>query len=134
MTINEKTTDEIQQTDGMPETSEALMKWVEDYTGVRIANQRVCRGHQSPGEYFAKITLDRPPLALVLGPRGGGKSFLSALNTHFTSRWHAKHGTRILGGSLAQSEQVYRALRETVYEGKGRKGSDAHVDCQAVER
>jgi hypothetical protein len=131
--FNYENTQEIQQNDRMPETPEALMDWVEDYTGVRIANQRVCLGHHSPGDYFAKITLDRPPLALALGPRGGGKSFLSALNTHFTSRWHAKHGTRILGGSLAQSAQVYRALRETVYEGKGRKGSDAHVIAKLLK-
>jgi hypothetical protein len=71
------------------------------------------------------MMLQRPPLALILGPRGGGKSFLSALETHYTSRWTPKHGTRILGGSRAQSEQVYRALREAVYEGEGEKGSDA---------
>jgi hypothetical protein len=60
-----------------------------------------------------------------LGSRGAGKSFLSALDTHLVSRWSPRHGTRILGGSKSQSEQVYRALRETVYEGGGRLGSDA---------
>jgi hypothetical protein len=69
----------------------------------------------------------RPPLALVLGARGAGKSFLSALDTHLASRWHPRHGTRILGGSKAQSEQVYRALCEAVWEGSGPVGSDAHA-------
>lgn len=64
---------------------------------------------------------------LVLGSRGAGKSFLSAIDTHLTSRWNPRHGTRILGGSRAQSEQVYRALREVVCYGHGLKGSDA--DC-----
>ena len=82
-------------------------------------------GHQSPADYFSKLFFERPSLSLVLGPRGGGKSFLSALNTHITSRWYPRHGTRILGGSRSQSEQVYRALRESVYEGQGPMGSDA---------
>ncbi len=107
-----------------PKTKEEALRWVRDYTGVRIADAHVCRNHATPAAYFWEL-LQRPPLALILGPRGGGKSFLSALDTHYTSRWNPKHGTRILGGSLSQSEQVYRALREAVYEGHGEKGSDA---------
>src|SRR3954451_15015972 len=107
-----------------PETREEALQWVEDYTGVRVADECVCPGHVSQADYFWAL-LQRPPLALVLGPRGGGKSFLAALETHFTSRWNPRHGTRILGGSLAQSEQVYRSLREAVCEGHGKAGSDA---------
>ena len=102
-----------------------LWNWVYSYTGVRIAFEKVCPGHDTAWDYFAGLYFHRPPLALVLGPRGGGKSFLSALNTHVTSRWSPRHGTRILGGSRSQSEQVYRVLRETVYDGKGPFGSDA---------
>ena len=108
-----------------PNTPAMLWNWVCAYTGVRIASRRVCPGHNSPWEYFSALYFERPPLALVLGPRGGGKSFLSALNTHVTSRWSPRHGTRILGGSRAQSEQVYRALREAVHEGGGPLGADA---------
>lgn len=108
-----------------PNDPETLLRWIKDYTGVRITSRKVCLGHTSPWDYFRELYFDRPQLALVHGPRGGGKSFLSALNTHVTSRWNAKHGTRILGGSRAQSEQVYRALREAVYEGSGEKGTDA---------
>ena len=45
------------------------------------------------------------------GPRGGGKSFLRALATHLDSLRYPKHSTRILGGSLAQSKQVYNAVK-----------------------
>jgi hypothetical protein len=70
--------------------------------------------------------LDRPALALWHGPRGSGKSFLSAIDTHLASRFHPRHGTRILGGSLAQSEQIYGAIREAIIESRGPKGeSDA---------
>jgi hypothetical protein len=54
---------------------------------------------------------DRPPLSLWQGPRGGGKSFLSGLGAWIDSQLHDHHGTRILGGSLAQSGQIYDALK-----------------------
>jgi hypothetical protein len=107
-----------------PGTKDEALQWVTDYTGVKIARAHVCADHTPPATFFWEM-LQRPPLALVLGPRGGGKSFLSAIDTHIQSRFQAKHGPRILGGSRAQSEQVYRALREAVYEGSGPKGSDA---------
>lgn len=108
-----------------PTTEELLWTWIHAYTGVKIARQSVCEGHSSSWDFFAQHFFHRPPIALILGPRGGGKSFLSALNTHITSRWNPKHGTRILGGSRSQSEQVYKALREAVQQGIGPMGSDA---------
>ncbi len=108
-----------------PRTEKALRGWIEAYTGVRIAHARVCPEHNTPWDYFTALHLRRPPLVLVLGSRGAGKSFLSALDTHLTSRWNPRHATRILGGSRAQSEQVYRALCETIWEGRGLLGSDA---------
>lgn len=108
-----------------PCTPSMLWQWVYSYTGIKIATARVCPEHCSAWDLFASLYFNRPSLALVLGSRGAGKSFLSALNTHLTSRWSPRHGTRILGGSRSQSEQVYRALRETVYQGRGPVGSDS---------
>ena len=59
----------------------------------------VCPGHQSPWECFEAIHLGGPRSPWCSGSRGAGKSFLSALDTHLTSRWDPGHGTRILGGS-----------------------------------
>ncbi len=108
-----------------PKTSDELRSWVLKYTGIKIAETSVCVGHNAPWEFFRDFFLDRPSLALVLGPRGGGKSYLSALNTHIVSRFNDRHGTRILGGSLAQSEQIYRALRDTIYHSDSKAGGDA---------
>lgn len=85
---------------------------IADAFGVHVAPVPVCRGHSAPLDFLAEWVLDRPPLSLVLGPRGGGKSYLSALATHVDSLNHDRHGTKILGGSLAQSQQVYNALRD----------------------
>jgi len=111
--------------DVKPKTREELTEWVKQFAGVKIAQTSVCVGHRAPIDFFSDFFLDPPSLGLVLGPRGGGKSFLSALNTHLVSRFNDRHATRILGGSLAQSEQIYRSLRDAIYYGKGDIWNDA---------
>ncbi len=108
-----------------PRTPDHLWKWVHRYTGVRIPVHAVCSGHTGLFDLFARQFLERPSLALWHGPRGSGKSFLSAIETHLTSRFHPRHSTRILGGSLSQSEQIYDALQEAIRDGRGPYGSDA---------
>ena len=78
--------------------------------GVRVCTEPVCEGHSAPGEFLAEWVYDRPSMSLVCGPRGGGKSFLRALAIHLDSLVYQHLGTRILGGSLAQSQQIYEAL------------------------
>jgi hypothetical protein len=108
-----------------PKTAQQLKRWIRDYTGIKIPDKAVCPGHNSPWECFEAIHLKRPSVALILGSRGSGKSFLSALDTHLTSRWDPDHGTRILGGSKAQSVQIYHALRNIATRFEGKKGGDS---------
>jgi hypothetical protein len=108
-----------------PKTAKQLRRWIRDYTGIEIPDKAVCPDHQSPWECFEAIHLKRPSVALILGSRGSGKSFLSALDTHLTSRWDPDHGTRILGGSKAQSVQIYHALRDIALRHEGKKGGDS---------
>ena len=108
-----------------PVDRDALWNWIQAYTGVRVARCRVCLNHTPPFDLFAEQFFDRPPIALWHGPRGSGKSFLSGLDTHVKSRFLPGHGTRILGGSKAQSEQIYEAIQQAIIEGEGPLGSDA---------
>jgi hypothetical protein len=111
-----------------------LERWVLSFTGVKVPGQAVCRGHSAPLDMFARQVLERPSLALWHGPRGSGKSFLSAIDTHMASRFHPRHETRILGGSLAQSEQIHQALREVVLNGHGPEGrSDADTIARLLK-
>ena len=107
-----------------PTTRRELYHWVGRFTGIWIATRAICRGHCAPFDMFAHQVLERPSLALWHGPRGSGKSFLSAIDTHLASRFQPRHETRILGGSRAQSEQIYRALQASIIEGAGNLGSD----------
>jgi hypothetical protein len=119
--------------DRWPKDEYELFYWVKQYTGVRIATRPICRGHHAPFALFAHQVLQRPSLALWHGPRGSGKSFLSAIDTHLCSRFLPRHETRILGGSKAQSEQIYRALAEAVVDGNGGFGNDSRAICRLLK-
>jgi hypothetical protein len=116
-----------------PRTANELKRWIRDYTGIKIPDKAVCDNHQSPWECFTALHLKRPSIALVLGSRGCGKSFLSALDTHLTSRWDPNHGTRILGGSKSQSVQIYHALRDIAYHYEGKKGNDSEAIAKLLK-
>src|SRR5947209_894215 len=62
---------------------------------IKIAENSICPGHHAPWDIFREIHEQRPSLALVLGGRGTGKSYLSALDTHLTSLARPHHGTRV---------------------------------------
>jgi hypothetical protein len=116
-----------------PTTVDHLWEWVRAYTGVRIARDKVCRDHQPPFDWFASFWFDPPSQALVLGSRGSGKSFLSALLTHGESRFTPKLGTRILGGSKSQSAQIFEAIVSGVLDGRGPGGSDADTIAELLK-
>lgn len=107
-----------------PATADHLWEWLRAYTGIRVARSHVCRDHTPPLVWLAFLWLACPSEALVLGSRGSGKSFLAAVLTHLDSRFHPKLGTRILGGSKAQSAQIFEGITAAVVDGRGNGGSD----------
>src|SRR5690349_3200338 len=74
-----------------PETWRRLWQWVKAFTRVEIAHTPVCRRHRPPFDFFAAWQFEEAPQAIVLGPRGGGKSFLAALDTHLKSRFRPRY-------------------------------------------
>ena len=111
-----------------------VLGWTRAFLGVSFPSSAVCAGHSAPGALLARQVLERPPLALWVGPRGGGKSFLSAVDTHLTSRHAAGSSTCVLGGSLSQSLQIHDALRKAVWNGRGRLGHDRASIASLTQR
>ena len=97
-----------------PMDSTGLWHWIKHYSGIQVAKNAVCPGHHAPWDFLKTMYFQRPPVSLALGGRGTGKSFLTALGTHLMSRQTAHHRVRVLGGSLAQSLQIYEAMQSIV--------------------
>lgn len=78
--------------------------------GLKLPVAPVCREHHSPATMVAQIVFDRPSICMWIGPRGGGKSAGSGFGCYLQAGWYPEFEAKILGGSLAQSEQIYRAM------------------------
>lgn len=78
--------------------------------GLRLPTEPVCRGHQSPAYMVAQLFYDRPAITLWHGSRGSGKSLGVGLANYLLGQYHPDFEAKILGGSQAQSEQIYRAM------------------------
>lgn len=107
-----------------PATAGHLWRWIAAHTGLRVPHRPVCRGHCAPFAPLADAWADPPPVALVLGPRGGGKSLTQGLLAHLHARFDPGRHTRILGGSRAQAAQVYEAIKFIALDAAGPAGAD----------
>lgn len=101
-----------------------LRDWIRGFVGPALSTRHVCKGHHSPLRIFSDIYFNKPSSAVVLGPRGGGKSMMAAIATHMECRFNPGYAARIMGGSEQQSRQIYDAINDLIYIGRGRWGTD----------
>ncbi|MBN2582117.1 MAG: hypothetical protein JXL80_03550 [Planctomycetes bacterium] len=93
-----------------PRTVGQLWQFVRCYYGLAIPRRRVCPGHVAPMEYVAGSFFQTHGDLVVWANRGGAKTELGSVATHLESIFRPGLQTRILGGSLQQSERMYEYL------------------------
>ncbi len=93
-----------------PTSPEALWHFVLTAYGLAVPRRAVCPDHQAPLEYLVRAILDPGRDLVVWACRGGAKTELGAVAAHLDSILHPGCQTRILGGSLDQSEKMYEYL------------------------
>ena len=93
-----------------PRSPEGLWRFVHAAYGLAVPRRAVCPGHAAPMEYLVRAVL-RPGQDLVVWAcRGGAKTELGSVAAHLDSIGRPGCQTRILGGSLDQSEKMYEYL------------------------
>ncbi len=93
-----------------PASPAALWHFVLTVYGLSVPRRALCPEHQAPFDYLAQAML-RPGRDLVVWAcRGGAKTELGAVAAHLDSVLRPGCQTRILGGSLDQSEKMYEYL------------------------
>jgi len=93
-----------------PRTPEALWEFVRAAYGLAVPRRAVCPGHAAPMSYLAESVLGPPRDLIVWACRGGAKTELGSVAAHLDSLLRPGCQTRILGGSLDQSEKMYAYL------------------------
>ena len=87
-----------------------LHDFIRVFYGLEVPRRAVCPGHRAPFDYVAGAFFETFADCVVWANRGGGKTELGAVVTHLDSIFKPECETRILGGSLAQSERMYEHL------------------------
>ena len=90
-----------------PKSKEALFRYIQYFHELRMCRRAVCAGHSAPFDYVAGSFFETISDCVVWASRGGGKTELGALVTHLDCIFKPGTETRILGGSLEQSEKMY---------------------------
>ena len=93
-----------------PRSAEALWHFVRAAYGLAVPRRAVCPGHAAPMDYLARAILEPGRDLVVWANRGGAKTELGAVAAHLDSILRPGCQTRILGGSLDQSEKMYQYL------------------------
>jgi len=93
-----------------PRTAAALWQFVRAAYGLTVPRRAICPGHVAPMTYLEASILGPPRDLVVWACRGGAKTELGSVATHLDSLLRPGCQTRILGGSLEQSEKMYAAL------------------------
>jgi hypothetical protein len=93
-----------------PQSPDALWQFVRAAHGMAVPRRAVCPGHVAPMEYLARAILEPGRDLVVWASRGGAKTELGSIAAHLDSILRPGCQTRILGGSLDQSEKMYKYL------------------------
>jgi len=93
-----------------PRSRRTLRQFVHNVYGLAVPETAVCPGHVAPMEYLARAFLEPGRDLVVWASRGGAKTELGSVAAHLDSLFHPGCQTRILGGSLDQSEKMYKYL------------------------
>ncbi|MDK1032703.1 MAG: hypothetical protein QGD94_11900 [Planctomycetia bacterium] len=104
-----------------PSSPRALWNFIKVFYGLAVPTKSLCPEHASPFDYirasfFGPMREDagRAHISssdlVVWACRGGGKTELGSVTTHLDSIFRPGCQTRILGGSLEQSEKMYNYL------------------------
>ena len=115
-----------------PRSRRTLWQFVRHAYGLTVPRRPVCPGHAAPMDYLVRAFLEPGRDLVVWACRGGAKTELGSIATHLDSIFRPGCQTRILGGSLDQSEKMYEYLRRK-WEGPFRKFLAAEPTARRTE-
>ncbi len=84
-----------------------LHQWIIDELGINVPRVAVCPGHDAPFDFVADLVLGREDAAIVIGNRGGGKTFLSALIIFCLMRFNKEQECISVGAQEVQARRAY---------------------------
>jgi hypothetical protein len=92
---------------GVPNTKDELWQYIKDTWNIEIARVAVCQGHDAPFDFIWLGYSEVVPNLFCIGPRGGGKSFDTAMLMELNSRGKPGCESIVFGAVDDQNKKVY---------------------------
>jgi hypothetical protein len=89
-----------------------LLKFIQAFWGLKLPRAKVCPEHTPPAEYVTAAFFEEVQNCVCWANRGGGKTLNGAMVTWLDSVFKPGCETKILGGSLEQSQKMYSHIQE----------------------
>lgn len=97
-----------------PQTDDELWDFLNDEMGLRMPRVAVIEGHTAPFQILADLFFRRTTSAIIIGNRGGGKTFLMALLHYLNGRFRRNVEALTAGATLEQGLRCYQAFKQMV--------------------
>lgn len=100
-----------------PQTPDELWNYINDTWHIKIARVSVCEDHDAPFDFICAGFFETFPNIFEIGPRGGGKSFKTALLLLLNSRHKPGCESVVFGAVDEQSQKVYDDMKDIFLNG-----------------
>lgn len=100
-----------------PQTPDELWDYINDTWSIKIARVSVCEDHDAPFDFVCAGFFELYPNIFEIGPRGGGKSFKTAMILQLNSRFKPGCESVVFGAVDEQSKKVYDDMRDIFLNG-----------------
>lgn len=114
-----------------PKTPDELWDYIFDTWGVRIARVAVCHDHDAPFDFICFGFFELVPNLFCIGPRGGGKSYDTALLMELNSRWKPGCESMVFGAVDEQNRKVFQDMVEIFING-GMENGESEIVGEAL--
>jgi hypothetical protein len=107
-----------------PQTDDELWLWIKKNTGYSIPRKAVCPNHNAPFEFLADMYFNRVDGAVLLAPRGGGKTLMASILHYVNSKHKPTMESATVGAIENQAILAYSHIRRFVYDEEGNLDPD----------
>ncbi len=107
-----------------PQTDDELWQWIKDNTGYAIPRKAVCPNHNAPFDFLADMYFNRVDGAVLLAPRGGGKTLMASILHYANSKFKPTLESATVAAIENQAILAYGHIRRFVYDEEGNMDPD----------
>jgi len=117
-----------------PKNPEELHKWIFDNTGVFVPKVKVCDDHCAPFDFISDVFFEKVTSVVVVGNRGGAKTFNVALLHVALAKFKAGIELCTIGAIEAQAKRAYDHVKTIISKIQNKNKGKSEVKSGTISK